>query len=187
MSDLKVTGRVWVFGDGLTTDDMYPPDAMKLDIPEASKMVFYNVRPSWADEVQSGDVVVAGKNFGLGSSRPVAALFNHLGIAALIAEEFNSLFFRNAVNAGLPAMTIPDATSVFSDGDVAMVDLGAGAWSNETTGARGEVPTLPDLVLDIVRSGGVLPRLAQQGYLDPGLADLLRSPAVTAAGQGSGA
>jgi 3-isopropylmalate/(R)-2-methylmalate dehydratase small subunit len=187
MSNLQVTGRVWVFGNGLTTDDMYPPDAMKLDIPDAARYVFYNVRPGWTDQVQPGDIVVAGKNFGLGSSRPVAALFNHLGVAALIAEEFNSLFFRNAVNAGIPAMTVPDATTLFSDGDTAHIDLAAGRWRNNTTDEGGHVPVLPGLVLEIIASGGVLPRLAEHGYVPADLAETLRSPAVAAAGQGRGA
>jgi 3-isopropylmalate/(R)-2-methylmalate dehydratase small subunit len=182
-----VTGGVWVFGDSLNTDAMYPPDAMKLDIPEAAKMVFYEVRPGWADEVARGDIVVAGKNFGLGSSRPVAALFNQLGVAALVAEEFNSLFIRNAINAGLPAMTVPDVTAAFSDGDIGTFDLRTGEWSNDSTGVSGMVPVLPDLVLEILASGGVLPRLAEQGYLPAELADQLRSPTVAAAGQGSGA
>ncbi|WP_194894533.1 3-isopropylmalate dehydratase [Catenulispora pinisilvae] len=184
---LHVTGRVWVFGHGLTTDDMYPPDAMKLDIPEAAKQVFYNVRPGWSAQVQPGDIVVAGRNFGLGSSRPVAALFRQLGVAALIAEEFNSLFFRNAVNAGLPAMTVPGATEVFHDGDIAAVDLAAGSWANQTTQISGTVPVLPDLVLEIIAGGGVLARLARQGYLPAELADVLSSPSSAAAGQGSGA
>jgi 3-isopropylmalate/(R)-2-methylmalate dehydratase small subunit len=182
-----VTGRVWVFGDNLTTDDMYPPDAMKLDIPEAAKHVFYNVRPGWTAEVQRGDIVVAGRNFGLGSSRPVSALFSQLGIAALVAEEFNSLFFRNAVNAGLPAMTVPAATAVFHEGDVATVDLAAGTWTNQTTKTKGSVPSQPELILEIIAEGGILPRLARQGYLPAELADILRSPSVAAAGQGSGA
>ncbi|MFY4718440.1 3-isopropylmalate dehydratase [Streptomyces sp. LaBMicrA B280] len=184
---LRVTGRVWVFGDGLTTDDMYPPDAMKRDIPEAATQVFHSVRPGWTDQVRRGDIVVAGRNFGLGSSRPVAALFNQLGVAALVAEEFNSLFFRNAVNAGLPAMTVPDATSVFSDGDRAAIDLATGTWTNLTTKTTGKVPVLPGLVLEIIAGGGALSRLARQGYLPADLADVLRSPAVAAAGQGSGA
>lgn len=186
-TDLKVTGRVWVFGDSLNTDAMYPPDAMKLDLPDAAKMVFYQVRPGWTDEVSSGDIVIAGTNFGLGSSRPVAALFNHLGVAALVAEEFNSLFFRNSINAGLPAMTIPGVTDAFSDGDTGTFDLRSGEWSNDTTGAGGSVPVLPDLILDILASGGVLPRLAEQGFLPQELADMLRSPTVAAAGLGSGA
>ena len=85
--------------------------------------------------MSAGDIVVAGKNFGVGSSRPVAALFAELGVAGLVAEEFNSLFFRNAVNAGLPAMTLPDATTIFSDGDVGTFDLSDGNWRNENTGA----------------------------------------------------
>lgn len=160
---------------------------MKLDIPDAAKMVFYDVRPGWTDLVASGDIVIAGKNFGVGSSRPVAALFNQLGVAALVAEEFNSLFFRNAVNAGLPAMTVPGVTAAFSDGDTGTFDLRSGAWRNDTTGVSGTVGKLPDLILDILASGGVLPRLAEQGYIPSELADTLRAPEVSAAAQGSDA
>jgi 3-isopropylmalate/(R)-2-methylmalate dehydratase small subunit len=184
---LTVTGRVWVFGDDLNTDAMYPAFAMRMDPPEAARHVFYEVRPGWTDEVAPGDVVVAGRNFGVGSSRPVAALFNELGVAGLVAEEFNSLFFRNAVNAGLPAMTVPDATSSFSDGDTGTFDLTEGTWRNDTTGASGAVPRLPDLILDIIASGGVMPRLAAQGYLPAELGDVLRSSAVSMRGAGSGA
>jgi 3-isopropylmalate/(R)-2-methylmalate dehydratase small subunit len=184
---MRITGRVWVFGDDLNTDAMYPAFAMKMDPPEAARHIFYEVRPGWTDEVSAGDIVVAGRNFGVGSSRPVAALFAELGVAGLVAAEFNSLFFRNAVNAGLPAMTIPDATDVFSDGDTGTFDLTDGSWSNDTTGASGTVPVLPDLILDIIASGGVMPRLAAQGYLPAELGDLLRSPTVAMRGAGSGA
>jgi 3-isopropylmalate/(R)-2-methylmalate dehydratase small subunit len=184
---MKFAGRVWVFGDDLNTDGMYPAFAMKMDPPEAARHIFYEVRPGWTDEVSPGDIVVAGKNFGIGSSRPVAALFIELGVAGLIAEEFNSLFFRNAVNAGLPAMTIPSATTIFSDGDIGTFDLSEGSWRDETTGATGTVPVLPELILDIIASGGVMPRLAAQGYLPAELGDLLRSSAVAMRGTGSGA
>ena len=185
-TNLKVTGRVWVFGDSLNTDAMYPPDAMRLDLPEAANMIFYEVRPGWTAQVTRGDIVIAGKNFGLGSSRPVAALFNQLGVAALVAEEFNSLFFRNAINSGLPAMTVPDVTAAFSEGEAGTFDLRTGGWRNDTTGVSGTVPVLPDLILDILASGGVLPRLAERGYLPTELADQLRSPTIAAAGLGSG-
>jgi 3-isopropylmalate/(R)-2-methylmalate dehydratase small subunit len=184
---LRITGKVWVFGDNLNTDAMYPAFAMKLEPAEAAKHVFYEVRPGWTDEVSAGDIVVAGKNFGLGSSRPVAALFSELGVAGLVAEEFNSLFFRNAVNAGLVAMTVPDATGVFHEGDTGTFDLADGSWRNETTGDSGSVPKLPDLILEIISSGGVLPRLAAQGYLPAELADVLRSSTVAIRGAGSGA
>jgi 3-isopropylmalate/(R)-2-methylmalate dehydratase small subunit len=159
------TGRVWVFGNSLDTDAMYPGFAIKMDPAEAAKHVFYEVRPGWTDDVSAGDIVVAGKNFGIGSSRPVSALFIELGVAGLVAEEFNSLFFRNAINAGLPAMTLPNATSIFSDRDVGAFDLGDGTWRNETTGASGTVAKLPDMILDIITTGGVMQRLVAQGYL----------------------
>ena len=184
---LAVSGKVWVFGDNLNTDDMYPAFAMKMDPPEAARHVFYEVRPGWTDQVGRGDIVLAGRNFGVGSSRPVATLFTELGVAGLVAEEFNSLFFRNAVNAGLPAMTLPDATTLFSEGDTGTFDLSGGAWRNETTGASGTVPTPPGLILDIIESGGVMPRLAAQGYLPVELGDLLRSSTVAMRGAGSGA
>ena len=187
VTSLTFRGKVWVFGDNLNTDAMYPAFAMKMEPQEAAKHIFYEVRPGWTDQVSPGDIVLAGKNFGLGSSRPVAALFTELGVAGLVAEEFNSLFFRNAVNAGLPAMTLPDATDIFSEGDIGTFDLASGLWRNETTGVSGSVPKLPDLILDIISSGGVLPRLAEQGYLPAELGDLLRSSTVAIRGAGSGA
>lgn len=184
---LRFSGKVWVFGDHVNTDAMYPAFAMKMEPAEAAKHVFYQIRPGWTDEVSKGDIVLAGKNFGLGSSRPVAVLFVTLGVAGLVAEEFNSLFFRNAVNSGLPAITVPDATSTFSDGDTGTFDLTDGSWRNDSTGASGTVDKPPDLILDIIESGGVLPRLARQGYLPSELGDLLRSPEVAMRGAGSGA
>ncbi len=131
---LAITGKVWVFGDDLNTDAMYPAFAMKMDPPEAAKHVFYEVRPGWTDEVSPGDIVLAGKNFGVGSSRPVAALFTELGVAGLVAEEFNSLFFRNAVNAGLPAMTLPEATTSCSARATPGRSIWVQAqWRNDTT------------------------------------------------------
>lgn len=84
-------------------------------------------------------------------------------------------------------MTVPDATSVFREGDIGTFDLTTGCWRNETTGASGTVPKLPDLILDIIASGGVLPRLTAQGYLPAELGDLLRSSTVAMRGAGSGA
>lgn len=173
-----ISGRVWVFGDSLNTDAMYPAFAMKMDLPEAARHVFYEVRPGWTGEVNAGDIVVAGQNFGVGSSRPVAQLFRQLGIAALVAGEFNSLFLRNAINAGLPAVTVPGATALFGDGDHATFDLATGGYRNDTTGATGQAPPLPPLILEILASGGILPRLAEQGYLPPEVASALRVRAL---------
>ncbi|MEZ0069845.1 3-isopropylmalate/(R)-2-methylmalate dehydratase small subunit [Streptacidiphilus sp. MAP12-20] len=163
--DTRITGRVWVVGDSVTTDAMYPAFAMKLPVPEAARHVFYELRPGWTDQVAPGDIVVAGRNFGLGSSRPVAALFRELGVAALVAEEFNSLFLRNAINHGLPALAVPGVTAAFADGDTMSLDFAAGRVENTTTGARLEGGALPTMVLDILAAGGILPKLAREGYV----------------------
>ncbi|MGW2424792.1 LeuD/DmdB family oxidoreductase small subunit [Streptomyces sp. NPDC001709] len=161
----QLTGTVWAVGDTVTTDAMYPAFAMKLPVPEAAKHIFYELRPGWTAQVAPGDIVVAGRNFGLGSSRPVAALFRELGVAALVAEEFNSLFLRNCINHGLPALTVPGVTSAFTDGATMCLDFAEGWVENTATGLRLHGGALPPMVLDILAAGGILPKLAREGYL----------------------
>jgi 3-isopropylmalate/(R)-2-methylmalate dehydratase small subunit len=167
----RITGRAWVFGDGVDTDAMYPGYAMKMDIPEAAQHVFYALRPGWTDEVVPGDLVVAGRNFGIGSSRPVAALMRHLGVAALVAEEFNSLFLRNAINNGLAALTVPGMRDIVSEGDELAIHLAEG-WA-AAGGERVDVAPLPDMILDILDAGGLMPRLVADGYLPAEAADVV--------------
>ena len=159
----ELTGRAWVFGDSIDTDAMYPGFAMKLPIPEAARHVFYDLRPGWTDEARPGNIVVAGRNFGIGSSRPVAALMRHLDIAALVAEEFNSLFLRNAINNGLPALTVPGVRDLVGEGDEITIHLAEG-WLAAGSRRIGAAP-LPRMVLDILDAGGLLPRLVADGCL----------------------
>jgi 3-isopropylmalate/(R)-2-methylmalate dehydratase small subunit len=159
----QITGRAWIFGDSIDTDAMYPGYAMKLPVPEAATHVFYDLRPGWTDQVRPGDILVAGRNFGVGSSRPVAALMRHLGITALIAEEFNSLFLRNAINNGLPALTVPRARDLITEGETVTLHLAEG-WL-ATNRQRIEVTPLPTMVLDILDAGGLLPKLVADGHL----------------------
>jgi 3-isopropylmalate/(R)-2-methylmalate dehydratase small subunit len=158
-------GRAWVFGESVDTDNMYPGFAMKLPIEEAARHVFYDVRPGWSEEVEPGDIVVAGRNFGIGSSRPVAQLFKQLGVAALVAEEFNSLFFRNSINFGLPAVTIPGVTATIRDGEPVRLDVAAASIEGVADGRTLEGIKLPDFVLDILAQGGLMAKLAGDGYL----------------------
>ena len=159
----ELTGQASVFGDSIDTDAMYPGFAMKLPIPDAARHVFYDLRPGWTDEARPGDIVVAGRNFGIGSSRPVAALMRHLGVAALVAEEFNSLFLRNAINNGLPALTVPGVRGLVSEGDEITIHLAEG-WL-AVGDRRIQAAPLPRMVLDILDAGGLLPRLVADGYL----------------------
>lgn len=167
MNDV-IEGRAWLFGDSVDTDNMYPGFAMKLPLEEAAKHVFYALRPGWTNEVRQGDVVVAGRNFGIGSSRPVAQLFKQLGVAALVADEFNSLFLRNSINFGLPAITIPGVSALISDQDEVRLNVREATIERPSDAATLTGVTLPDCVLDIVAQGGLLPKLAADGYISTG-------------------
>jgi 3-isopropylmalate/(R)-2-methylmalate dehydratase small subunit len=160
-----IEARAWVVGDSVDTDNMYPGFAMKLPIEEAARHIFYDLRPGWTDEVEPGDIVIAGKNFGIGSSRPVAQLFKQLGVAALVAEEFNSLFLRNSINFGLPAVTIPGVRSAIADQDRVTLDVRNATIEKLADGTTLTGTPLPGFVLDIVAQGGLLPKLVADGYI----------------------
>jgi 3-isopropylmalate/(R)-2-methylmalate dehydratase small subunit len=158
-------GRVWVFGNSVNTDAMYPGFAMKLPIEEAAQYMFYELRPGWVEQVGAGDIVVGGRNFGVGSSRSVGQLFRNLGVQALLAEQLNSLFYRNCINFGLPALSITGVSQAFRDGDIAEVDVAEGWVRNQTTGQELRGPGLPQMMLDILDAGGLMQRLAREGYM----------------------
>lgn len=160
-----VSGRVWKFGDNIDTDAMFPGFALRLPVAEGARHVFYALRPGWVDEVQPGDVLVAGRNFGIGSSRPVPLLFRELGIAAVVAEEVNSLFFRNCINYGIPAVTAPGVGDMLQEGDEAEIDVREGWVRNVGSGAKMQGERFPQFVLDILDAGGVIPKLRRDGYL----------------------
>jgi 3-isopropylmalate/(R)-2-methylmalate dehydratase small subunit len=170
-TNLLVTGRTWIFGDEVNTDDMYPGFAMKMPTNEACRFMFDATRPGWPDLVEPGDLVVAGRNFGIGSSRPVAELFVELGVAALIAEQYNSLFLRNCLNFGLPAVTIPDARAFITEGDIVTVDVHDGAAYNVTTGVERMFARFPDFLLGTLQSRGLINQLEAAGHLRPRSAD----------------
>lgn len=163
--DLRCRGRAWVFGDAVNTDDMYPGFAMKLPLHEATQHMFDATRPGWSKLVRPGDIVVAGRNFGLGSSRPVAELFLAVGISCLIAQQFNSLFLRNALNYGLPAITLPDAPERFAEGDELEIDVLAGRGRNLDRGEDFTFPAFPDFIIKVLRSGGLTNQLIEGGHL----------------------
>jgi 3-isopropylmalate/(R)-2-methylmalate dehydratase small subunit len=160
-----IEARAWVFGDSVDTDNMYPGFAMKLPVEEAARHIFYDLRPGWTDQVQAGDIVIAGRNFGIGSSRPVAQLFKQLSVAALVADEFNSLFLRNSINFGLPAVTIPGVSAAIADQDQVRLNVRTATIERLEDGSTLIGTPLPEFVLDIVAQGGLLPKLVADGYI----------------------
>jgi 3-isopropylmalate/(R)-2-methylmalate dehydratase small subunit len=164
-TELSPTGRAWVFGDDINTDDMYPGFAIRLSTADAAQQMFAATRPGWPALVRPGDIVVAGRNFGIGSSRPVPQLFQELGIAALVAAQFNTLFYRNCINYGLPALTVPDAPEHVTEGDQVCADITASRLHNITTGADYPATPLPEFLVSILRAGGLVNHLETLGHL----------------------
>jgi 3-isopropylmalate/(R)-2-methylmalate dehydratase small subunit len=103
-----ISGKVWKFGDDINTDLMLPGPLLFATEEKQKRAVFSANRPGWVDQVRTGDIIVGGLNYGMGSSRPAARSLRNLGIAALLAESINGLFFRNAVNFGLLPSNAPE-------------------------------------------------------------------------------
>jgi 3-isopropylmalate/(R)-2-methylmalate dehydratase small subunit len=160
-----VTGRVWKFGDDINTDLIIPGFAILLPREEQPQHCFSANRPGWVDEVQEGDVLVAGLNFGVGSGRAIGDVFVQLGITCVVAESFNGLGLRNCINAGLPTLPCPGLLDAFNEGDVAEVDWTSGAVRNVTQRRALQGQPLPPALQHIVTAGGVEAMLRADGYL----------------------
>lgn len=153
--------RVWRLPADVDTDQLAPGHAMKHGVDIIASHCLETVRPEFASNVQRGDVIVAGPNFGIGSSREqAAAVLVHLGIAAVIAPSFAGLFFRNAFNLGLLLLTCPQA-ALIEDGTALRWDLDAKVVAL-ADGRQLPIEPIPDFLLDMVRAGGLLPMLKQR-------------------------
>jgi 3-isopropylmalate/(R)-2-methylmalate dehydratase small subunit len=154
--------RAWVFGDDVDTDVIAPGRYMKFGIEEIARHCLESVDPAFSTTVKSGDAVVGGRNFGAGSSREQAPeALRHLGVAALIAESFAGIFYRNAINLGLPALTCPNARRIRQD-DLLKVDALAGTIENLSTGETLQCEPIPAFLMSIIRDGGLLPHLEKR-------------------------
>lgn len=159
MSMANETGRAWVFGDGIDTDVLAPGHLMKLSAEELATHCLEAIAPNFAAEVRPGDIIVAGRSFGIGSSREQAAVsLKILGVKAILATSFARIFWRNALNLGLPALTMPDAAEI-AQGDSVTVDPASGRIENLTSGRTYQVQPLPPHLLNIVEEGGLMPFL----------------------------
>ena len=153
--------RVWMLGADIDTDALAPGAYMKLGIEGIAPHCLEAVRPEFASEVQRGDVVVAGQNFGIGSSREQAAgALVHLGITAVIAPSFSGLFFRNAFNLGLLLLTCRD-TSAFKDLQPVGLDMKTLTLTTPD-GSCISCDPIPEFLLDMVEAGGLMNQLRQR-------------------------
>lgn len=161
---MLMRGHAWVFGDNISTDLIAPGRLFHLrsDLPELAKHVLEDADPSFAEKVRPGDFVVGGANFGLGSSREHApAIIRLAGVSAVIAKSFARIFFRNAINVGLPAIQCD--TSNISAGDELDVDLAAGTVTDVTRGFTLTFPPLPEAMRRILEDGGLVEHIKKHG------------------------
>ena len=165
MTDTTFSGKVWRFGHDINTDLVIPNFAVLMPLGEQLQHCFSANRPGWVDEVETGDVLVVGRNFGVGSARNIGAVFHALGIGGVVAESFNSLGLRNCINAGLPSLPCPGVLDVFEEGAVAEVDWTTGDVRNTTSGATATGQPIPPQLRDIILGGGVESVLRREGYL----------------------
>jgi 3-isopropylmalate dehydratase small subunit len=151
-------GKAWTFGENMNTDEIIPGRYnITIDPLELAKNVFCEVKPEYAANVQPNDVIVAGQNFGCGSSREHAPIAIKGSLAkCVIAASFARIFFRNAINIGLPILESPEAVADIAEGDEIEVNLASGEIFNRTNGHTYQARPLPDFVLRIAEAGGMI-------------------------------
>lgn len=159
-----MSGRAWRFGDSISTDLIAPGRYFHLrsNLPELAKHVLEDARPEFASQVKRGDFVVAGENFGLGSSREHAPRIIRLaGVRAVLAKSFARIFFRNCINIGLPVVICD--TSMIDDGDEMEVDLERGEVRNLAKDLKVTFPPLPGVMTKILKDGGLVEHIKKHG------------------------
>ena len=155
------TGKVYKYGDNVDTDVIIPARYLNAPSPdELAKHCMEDIDASFATEVQPGDIIVGGANFGCGSSREHAPIaIRACGVRCVIAASFARIFYRNSINIGFPILECPEAAAAIQNGDTVSVDFDSGLIRDETTGAEFRATALPPFIGRIVEDGGLLPYL----------------------------
>lgn len=155
-----LSGRIWKFGNNINTDDITPSPYLTITDPsELAKHVMENLNPEFAGKVQKGDIIVAGRNFGCGSSRehaPVA--LKAAGISLVVARTFARIFYRNAINLGLPVLESQELVDLVEEGDEIKADIGKGEIAL-SSGKIIKTNPLPENVLGILEAGGLISKV----------------------------
>jgi 3-isopropylmalate dehydratase small subunit len=156
---MKLEGTIWTYGDNVDTDAIIPARYLNVSTPEELALhCMEDIDTEFAASVQAGDIIVAGENFGCGSSREHAPLaIKGAGVSCVIANNFARIFYRNAINVGLPILECPEVVAEAEKGDRLAVDLRAGTITNERTGRTFRTPPFPDFIMKIIQAGGLVP------------------------------
>lgn len=154
-----ITGKAFVFGKNVDTDQIYPGRFVELtDVEDVARHAMEGADPNLVEVFKKGDIIVAGANFGCGSSREHAAIaLKALGVGVIIAESFGRIFYRNAINLGIPLLICPEIGSLVKNGDVLTVDIKTGKIISDTTMLTAQAQPMSDYVIDILNNGGIKP------------------------------
>lgn len=156
MSKEAIKGKVWKYGDNINTDIISPPASMELSTKDASKYAMNPIDPNFALKFEKGDFLVAGHNFGSGSSRETAPLIlKYLGVNIIIAKDFARIFYRNCINLGILALESPDTDDI-DMGDLLEVNYLQGEILNITKDKRYKCTVIPDHLMKIINAGGLV-------------------------------
>ncbi|NOR81876.1 MAG: 3-isopropylmalate dehydratase small subunit [Ardenticatenales bacterium] len=156
---MKLVGRVWKHGDNVDTDAIIPARYLNVSTPqELAHHCLEDIDPTFADAVRPGDLIVAGENFGCGSSREHAPLaIKGAGVGCVVARSFARIFYRNAINVGLPVLECPAAVDETEQGHQLEIVLGMGQVRNLTTGRVYQADPYPPFLMKIIDAGGLVP------------------------------
>ena len=159
-------GRLWLFEETINTDVLAPGFYMKSPIDELSKHCLEAIRPEFASNVRKGDVIIAGENMGVGSSREQAAeVLKFLGVSCIIAKSFAGIFYRNAINLGLPVFTLPSEPSLpkqFVDGSFVNFDFDSSTLTLENPSVQIKLDPLPMFLRELITDGGLVSHLEKR-------------------------
>ena len=155
---MKIKGRAWKFRDDINTDEIIPARFLNTSDPEElGRYCMAGIDEDFVKKMKKGDIIVAGKNFGCGSSREHAPVsIKGAGVSCVIAESFARIFYRNAINIGLPIIELKNASKEINGGDELEIDLDKGLIKNRTTGREYAVSKFPGFMEEIISAGGLL-------------------------------
>lgn len=162
---MNAKGRVFKYGDNVDTDVIIPARYLNIvDPKELATHAMEDIDAEFVKKMQPGDIVVATRNFGCGSSREHAPLvLRENGVSCVIAASFARIFYRNAINIGLPILECEAAANAIEDGDIVSVDFDTGVITNETKGETYQAAAFPPFIQSIIKAGGLLKSLKERG------------------------
>ncbi|HID71801.1 MAG TPA: 3-isopropylmalate dehydratase small subunit [Thermoplasmata archaeon] len=160
----KIKGKAWVYGDHINTDVIFPGRYLHIFEPEEmAKHAMEDLDPEFVKNMEKGDMVFGGKNFGCGSSREQAVTcLKYAGVGAIVAKSFSRLYYRNAINQGMPIFECEEAVDGTESGDEVEIDFENGIIRNITKGKEFKTSPLPDFIMEIIKSGGLIPHLKKR-------------------------